>query len=232
MKFSISNKIWLLLLALCYCLFSYSQNCSRFYPLEEGTTMTYQIYNKKEKPDGTITYRISEVNQVGAATTATMAMTLTGPRGEIYESAYDLRCEEDYVQIDFESLMSNEMLAQFGESEVEVTGTDVELPNKLSVGQQLKDANVNVTMKMGALNMNMSVETVNRKVEKRETITTPAGSFDCFVIYSENQSKMMLGKQTFPSRIWLAENVGLVKQESYNKNGKLVSSMLLTGLSR
>lgn len=209
-----------------------AQDCSRFYPLKEGTSMTYQMYDKKQRPEGTITYLISDVTQSGGATKATMSMTLETGKGEPYTSSYDLTCEDNYVQIDFESLMNNEMIEQFGDGEVEVTGTDLELPNQLEVGQALKDANVNVRMNMGALNMNMSVETVNRKVEKRESVTTPAGTFDCFVIYSENHSKMMLGKQKFPSRVWLAEDVGMVKQETYNKNGKLMSSMLLTELSR
>ena len=226
------KNIVILTLFILFAWGSLAQDCSRFYPLQEGTTMTYQMYDKKERPDGNITYHISEVSQNGGATTATMEMTLESDKGEPYRSSYELTCEGDYVQIDFESLMSNEMLQQFGQGEVEVSGTDLELPNNLQVGQALKDANVNVRMNMGALNMNMSVETINRKVEKRESVTTPAGTFDCFVIYSENHSKMMLGKQTFPSRVWLAEGVGMVKQESYNKNGKLMNSMLLTELSR
>ena len=84
-------------------------------------------------------------------------------------------------------------------------------------------------MKMGgAINMNTNVETINRKVEKQESITTPAGTFDCYVIYSETKTKMMMANKTFPSRTWLAKGVGMVKQESYNKNGKLMGSMVLT----
>jgi hypothetical protein len=124
------------------------------------------------------------------------------------------------------------MMQQFEDMEMEVTGTDVELPNDLSVGQNLPDANVDVKMSMGGINMNMNVETINRKVEKKESVTTPAGSFDCYVIYSETKSKMMLANNTFPNRLWLAEGVGMVKQETYNKNGKLMGSMVLTLFSQ
>ena len=55
-----------------------------------------------------------------------------------------------------------------------------------------------------------------------------AGTFDCYVIYSETKTKMMMANKTFPSRTWLAKGVGMVKQESYNKNGKLMGSMVLT----
>ena len=33
----------------------------------------------------------------------------------------------------------------------------------------------------------------------------------------ENESQIMGIKKTFPSRLWLAEGVGMVKQESYKK---------------
>jgi len=73
---------------------------------------------------------------------------------------------------------------------------------------------------------------INRKVEKKETVTTPAGTYECYVIYSENQSKMMMSSQNFPSRLWLAEGVGMIKQETFKKNGNLMSSTVLTSLSQ
>jgi hypothetical protein len=127
--------------------------------------------------------------------------------------------------------MSNQMLEQFEDMEMEISGTDIELPNDLELGQVLPDANIAMKMSMSGMNMTSTVDMVNRKVEKQETITTPAGTFDCYVIYSENESKMMMANQTFPSRLWLAEDVGMVKQESFNKNGKLMSSTVLTALS-
>ncbi|MGB5228456.1 MAG: hypothetical protein WBN55_09335, partial [Eudoraea sp.] len=135
------------------------------------------------------------------------------------------------VTIDYESLMSNQMLQQFDDMEMEVSGTDIELPNDLEVGQELPDANIIMKISMSGMNMNSTMDMINRKVEKQESVTTPAGTFDCYVIYSENQSKMMMVNQNFPSRLWLAEDVGMVKQESFNKNGKLMSSTVLTALS-
>lgn len=37
--------------------------------------------------------------------------------------------------------------------------------------------------------------------------------------------------QTMPSRVWIAEGIGMVKQESYNKSGKLMASSVLTAYS-
>lgn len=208
-------------------------NCSHYYPLVDGANFEYTSYDKKGKEEGKINYKVTNVNGSGDNVTATMVMQLEDQKGNTYDSEYNVTCDGDKVKIDFKSLMNEQMLNQLGEMEVEVSGTDIELPSNLGVGQELPDGNVTVQMKMGgAMNMNMNVETINRKVEKIETVTTPAGTFkNCLVIYSETRTKMIMANQTMPSRVWLAEGIGMVKQESYNKSGKLMASSVLTAYS-
>jgi hypothetical protein len=208
-------------------------SCSTYYPLVDGANFQYTNYDKKGREEGQINYTITDVESNGENVSATMQMEFVDKKGNSFLSDYNMVCEGNVVKIDFKSLMNEQMLSQMGDVEMDISGTDVELPNNLSVGQELPDANMQVKMKMGgAINMNTNVETINRKVEKRESVDTPAGTFDCYVIYSETKTKMMMTNQTFPSRIWLAEGVGMVKQESYNKNGKLMGSSLLTQFSK
>ncbi|WP_420400781.1 hypothetical protein [Flagellimonas sp.] len=227
----------LFLAAICFGLMapmaSAQSNCSKYYPMEEGVSMTYTSFNRKGKEDSTVEYKVIDVQESSSETKATLSMELKAKKGGVFTSNYDLTCRGDKVIIDFETLMNQQMMGQFGGTEVDITGHDIELPNNLSVGQELADAYVNVSGSLGgAFNVDMKVEQVNRKVEKKENVTTPAGSFDCYVVYSDTKTKMMVGTQTFSSRMWLAEDVGIVKQESYNQNGKLMGSMQLTSLSR
>ena len=208
-------------------------SCSTYYPLVDGANFQYTNYDKKGKEEGQINYTVTNVESSGDNVSATMMMEMVDKKGNTYTSDYNMACEGNVVKIDFKSLMNEQMLSQMGDVEMDISGTDVELPNDLSVGQELPDANMTVKMKMGgAINMNTNVETINRKVEKQESVTTPAGTFDCYVIYSETRTKMMMTNQTFPSRTWLAEGVGIVKQESYNKKGKLMGSMMLSQFSK
>jgi len=209
------------------------QNCSKYYPMAEGTILEYSTYNGNGKSQGTISYTVTNVIDEGSSTSATMSMKYLDDKGkEAFNTEFTYTCSGNTVKIDYQSLMSNQMLHQFEDMEMELSGTDIELPNDLAVGQELPDANMAMKISMSGINMNSQVDMVNRKVEKQETITTPAGTFDCFVIYSENESKMMMANQSFPSRLWLAEGFGMVKQESYNKNGKIMSSTVLTGYSK
>ncbi|NER11738.1 hypothetical protein GWK09_14500 [Muriicola jejuensis] len=208
-------------------------DCSKYYPMREGMTMQYTNYNKKGKSEGTVNYLVSNVSNEGGMTKADMSMTLKNEKGkEVFTSDYSIRCEDDKIAIDYNSLLPDNMMEQMGNMEMEVTGTDIELPNSLNVGDTLSDANVTMTMSMGGMNMKTEIFILNRKVEKKEVINTPAGEFDCYVIYSDTQTRSMGINRTFPSRQWLAEGIGMVKQESYQKDGDLINSTLLTAYSQ
>ena len=229
------KKIWTFLLALgVFAPYANAQNCSQFYPMEEGQSMEYTSYDRKDKVVGSVIYTVSDVVTEGGKTTARMNLEHKDKNGKvIYQSDYTFSCEDNLVKIDFSSLMNQQMMeaAGGGEMEMEMTGTDIELPNNLSVGQELPDANVNMRMNMGAMKMNMTFDMVNRKVETKENVTSPAGTFECFVITSENNAKMMMTNTSHSSKMWLAEGVGMIRQDTYNKNGKLLGKVVLTSYS-
>lgn len=227
----LSVSAFLLTMAIC----SAQNECSKFYPLEEGTTFQYTNFDKKGNPDGTVDYTISEVSDKGPATVATFDLKYTDKKGkEIFESNYKITCENGTVRIDYKSLFPTQMMQQYSEMDIEmdITGTDIELPNDLSVGQELADANVSVEMSMGGIKMNTTVDQTDRKVEKKESVTTPAGTYDCYLITESTTSKAMGASFELESKLWLAEGVGMVKQESYKKNGNLISSTELTKFSK
>jgi hypothetical protein len=210
-----------------------AQACSSYFPLDEGIRIEYELFDEKGKPAGSQWQEIVSVSETGDGTKAQMRVGFQDDKGEeMFETEYGFLCSNGVVRIDFSSLLSGPAMEQFKEAEMEITGTDIEWPNSLSVGMTLPDAAVNMKMDMGGINMQMNTQITARKVEKLETVSTPAGSFECFVIYSETQAKVMMSNQTVPSRTWLAEGVGMVKNESYNKNGKLMSRMVLSKLSK
>lgn len=226
----------ILLSALSAILFSFSSfaqlNCSKYYPMKEGTSFQYTNYDKKAKADGTSTYTVSKVETTGEKTIATMSIQIADKKSkELMQSTYEVICSDGGIKIDFESLMPTALLEQYKEMDVKMTGTDIELPNELSVGQNLADANVTMSISMSGMNMKTTVNMINRNVEKKESITTDAGTFECFVIYSKNETQVMGMTKIFPSRIWLSEGVGMVKQESYKENGDLMSTTKLTKIN-
>jgi hypothetical protein len=216
--------------------FTIAQNsCSKFYPMEEGTSFQYTNYDKKGKTEGVLNYTISSVTDNGSSTTATFDMKFVDKKGkDVFNSNYNITCENGVIHIDYKSLFPSQMMQQYTEMgiEMDITGTDIEIPNDLSVGQDLADANVSIAMSMSGIKMNTTVNQTNRKVEKKESITVAAGTFDCYLVTETNISKTMGANIEMNTKQWLAEGVGMVKQESYKKNGNLMSRMELTKFSK
>jgi len=226
------NSALILLATVFTTALTFSQtNCSKFYPLEEGSSFQYTNFDKKGKTEGSVEYTISKVTEEGSITNATYDMQYTDEKGkDLFESEFNISCENGLVRIDYKSLFPSQMMEQYSEMglEMDISGTDIELPNDLSVGQELADANLSIAVSMGGIKMNTTVDQTNRRVEKKESVTVAAGTFDCYLVTETTTSKTMGATIEMDTKLWLAEGVGMVKQESYKKNGNLMSRMELT----
>ena len=119
-----------------------------------------------------------------------------------------------------------------GEAEMEMSGDGFRLPNNLSVGDELPDSKNTISIDAGVMNMNMTMELRDQKVEAKETVTTPAGTFECIRFSYTTYTKMAFVKNESRTVNWYAEGIGTVKSESYDKRDKLVSKMVLTSYTR
>ena len=221
-----------LFLALSATVFA-QNNCSKYYPMKEGATMEYTNYNKKGKIDGITHYKVKDVTTAGSTTKAILNLKISDKKGkETYTTNYSLSCEGNLVKIDYKSLFPTQMMQQYKNMEMDISGTDIELPNHLSVGQELTDANVAVNINMSGMNLKVSVDQINRKVVSQEKITTTAGTFNYIVLTQTTKSKTMGANIELDSKLWLAEGIGIIKHETYKKNGSIMSSSELTKHSK
>ncbi len=218
-----------IILALLFVLGSRAQtSCSTYYPFDEGTSFQITMYDNKDKTTGIIDYVVKE----STGNSAILAYEMLDDKGTlIVTSEYGISCEDDGISIDFNSLAAPGIMEQYKDMEIDITGTNLSVPNNLSPGQTLPDADMLMNIRMAPINMKMTITIYNRKVGARETLTTPAGTFDCIVISDQTDTKMGM-KFSGSSKQWLAEGVGMVKQESYNKKGKLMGSSVLTAFNK
>lgn len=215
--------------------YGYSQKCSKFYPFSEGTISEISIFDKKGKESGTLTYHVMKVTSSDGTKIASMASKLEDPKGNIISNnEFEVSCTGDIVSFDFKSMMNPALLERYKNMEYDISGKNLDLPNNLAVGQTLPDANMEMNISMSGINITMNIITKDRTVEAEENITTPAGSFDCYVISYTSQMQMSLGgmNQITTGKQWIAEGVGMVKQEDYNDKGKVTGSSVLTAFNQ
>lgn len=77
----------------------------------------------------------------------------------------------------------------------------------------------------------MTVSGKDRRIVGRESVQTEAGTFDCFILEETITTKCLIIKDVQKIKAWYAYGIGLVKEITYDKNGKLISTMTLTDLS-
>jgi len=206
-------------------------DCSKYYPMDEGTSFQYTNYNTKGKVSGILDHSIINNRTINDYEVVTLTTKMSDKSGELkIESKYDITCSSEGVSIDFKSMISPQMFTQFEKFEYEITGTNLELPNELSVGIELPDANMKMVVKMG-MTMNINITIKDRKVIGEETITTPSGTYNCYVLSSSLEMDMMM-KIESSSKQWIAEGVGMVKEESYDAKGNLAGYSELTKFSK
>ncbi len=225
------KKLFFSILALFLIQFySVAQNsCSKYYPLKEGVKYQMTFYNKKDKPTTISNYAVKEFN----GNKALLSNQVLNKKGKlIVESDYTILCIGSGVSIDFKSIMSPDLFEQYESMDIDLTGNNIEIPNNLKTGQKLPDANMNMAINMAGIKMNISINMIDRIVKGRESITTPAGSYECIIISYKSEVKMGSGMSKIgTSKQWFSEGIGMVKSEEYDNNGNLMSYSLLTSYS-
>ena len=111
------------------------------------------------------------------------------------------------------------------EREITIEGEFPSVPTQLHIGQTSDHA-----FSIAVKGMKISSEGT-RKVTARETVTVPAGTFDCFRVESEMSMKMIMSFRT-KSVSWYAAGVGEVKSESYDRRGNLETVKELISLTK
>ncbi|MDN3724748.1 hypothetical protein QRD02_10160 [Aequorivita sp. SDUM287046] len=206
-------------------------DCGKYYPFSEGAKFQITTYDKKDRVSGVIDYTVLDIKNVGSDKIGTVNAIISDDRGkEIVQTSYNVICGGNKIAIEGKSLMNPQIFQQFGNMEYTINGTDVEWPNTLAMGQTLKDANMDMKIDMGGIKMHMEMAMTERKVMGTETVTTPAGTFECFVITYIMDLKMGMKEQS-TAKQWIAEKVGMVKSENYDKKGNVISTSLLTKFS-
>ena len=212
---------------------AFSQECTVYFPLDEGAEVEMKNYDKKGKLESTYTQKIEEKEGDGDNLNITILQKIYDDKGEfVHEGRFGMRCEDGNFYVDMRSFLDEEAMKAYEGMEMQVESKDMAIPANLSVGESLPDANITIGISnQGIKLMTMTVDITERKVEAQEDVTTPAGTFNCYKMSYHISTKMGI-RISGNATEWLARDVGIVKSENYNKKGKLQSYTLLTGLKK
>ena len=124
-------------------------------------------------------------------------------------------------------------MSNMGENmEVSVDSNSLNFPFNASVGDTLDDGYITVSAGSGGVNfMTMTLNITNRKIAGEETITTPAGSFECKKFTYDFDSKMGFVKVRGSAEQWFNKDLIMVQSKTKNKKGNEIGKTQLTAIN-
>jgi hypothetical protein len=213
--------------ALTFLFFSgniWSQECSNYYFLQNNKTIEMTISNNKGNESGKMTYVVSESKKNGSSITATINSEFVDTKGKtITKATNNVKCENGVMQMNMKTFIPPAQMEQMKTGEAKATDVYLEYPAKMNVGDQLKDGQFNMDYEStSGLDCSIDISITERKVEGKETVTTPAGTWECFKISAKNKIDSKISNIGIPITMsvieWFAPGFGIVKTES--KTGK------------
>jgi hypothetical protein len=208
-----------------------AQDCEPYYIDSQGAIIEMASYDKKDKLTGTSVSTVKEVKSAGNKVEWTISVATKDDKGKEQASGdLNMWCENGIFKMDMRNFIDEEMMKGFEGMEVTMDAKDLEYPNVMVAGQTLPDGNITISVgNQGMTMMNLVVKIYDRKVEAIEDMTTPAGTFSCYKMTQTIETKTMF-KTTVKSTDWMAKKIGTVRSETYDKDGKLMSYMVMTSV--
>ena len=211
-----------------------AQNCGQFVGAVSGKRLTYVNLDAKGNSQGKITYTATKKN----STTVVVHSEFIDKDGKPGPSGdSELICDGNAIKVDMKSFVPASSMKQYNNMQITGEVKYMAYPLNLSVGQKLDDGSVTIDLGNNEHSASaIEIDIINRVVEKAETITSNAGSFDCYKITYDSTVKMKMMGIGIPLHIkvaeWFSPKLGrFVKSETYDKKLKLKGSMILDAIN-
>jgi len=207
-----------------------AQDCG-IYSMSKGMVFRYQNLDAKGKVTGSVRTTCLDVSKDGAVVIYKVKSEYADVKNSKQSThEYNMKCDEGKFYVDMQNFVDPKSMEAFKDMEVAVSSKDMMYPAGLTAGQSLPDASVAISAATGGVSMlNLLVNITNRKVVGNESVTVPAGTFECYKITYDVETKLMFKINSMVTE-YVNMGVGNVKTETFDKKGKLLGSTVLTEL--
>jgi hypothetical protein len=212
---------------------AFAQDCPLYYPDALNAQLEYQQFDKKGKLSGSSIQKVTDFKKTaGGYEVKVSAETFDAKGKSLGIMNLEARCNGGIYYIDMKNLLGAQTMEAYKDMEMQIEGGNLEMPASMKAGDALKNGDMKISFASGGMTiMNMTFNVTNRKVDAVESITTPAGTFECYKISYDIAAKMMVNVKTKGVE-WYAKGVGLVKSESYSTDGKILGSNVLASVKK
>jgi hypothetical protein len=196
------------------------------------------MFDKKNKESGKSVYTISDVEKEGNSLRSTLNFSGFDEKGKpTVSGAGQFECHGASIDVDMRMPMPNDQLQASKNMEVKATDAYLSYPANMSPGQSFPDGNFSIeVINKGTVFSTVTYDVVDRKVAVKEAVSSPAGNWEGYKIACNAIMRIKMMGMSIPTNLqlteWFVPGYGIVKTETYSKNGKLLGSTLLTSVKK
>lgn len=187
-------------------------------PTQAGRTLTYERHKSNGRLERTTTMAYTGTRREGDRLIVEYIFTMRSPGGgELYGGATPMTTvvhADGTTEQDLGASLQAVLHNMFPGAEQHVEGTPALLPAGMKPGDKLPDARCKVQTGI----MTHTMEIISREVLRFETVTVPAGTFDCVVLRERKIERGIGRNRDTVSENWYAPGVGPVRHDSYDYN--------------
>ncbi len=219
------------------CSFTFlPSDCNSMLFFKEGTATTLTSYNDDGKVTGSTKTVYTKVTKIPGGATVMANQENFDKKGKpTTKNEFSIKCEKGVLYFDMKMYTSQQQAEAYKDMEMIVEGNNMEYPSEFVVGSSLKDADVKFSFKskdgMVMPMSGMTIKIYNRKIEAKESVTTPAGTFECYKL-TENVDTKTIFNLKLKSITWFSLEAGTVKTETYKESGKFMGKSELTEIKK
>lgn len=211
MKYS----LFICLIFVSFC--GFSQDCKTYYYLQNNKITEVTMYNKKGNPSGKLVYTVSDFKNTTGTSSATLTTETFDKKGKSeVKSTGVVKCMKGIIMMDMK--MSMPPGQTLGVTNAKTESVFIEYPFAMKIGDELKNAHMEIETETKGLQQSVTLDITGRKVTGKEKVTTPAGTWDCYVITNNTKLKIKTMGIGIPMNMelteWFAPGFGMVKTKS------------------
>jgi len=208
------------------------QNCTGYYLMQNNKTVEMAVYDRKGDPLGKLVYTVSGLVTTDTGSSTHVTVEQFNKRGKNTLTYHNvMQCKGGTFLMDFKYLTSKgeENQYEWAKRKGRTSYDYLEYPVQLSVGERLKDGKFHIDRNGNENEQLIDMAITDRKVEGKESVTTPAGTWDCFRI--SFKTKIVMEIRRMPNTInmdceeWYAPGFGVVKTQAKGFGGTELTSI-------
>jgi hypothetical protein len=195
------------------------QNCQGYYLLQPNKTVVITTLTPKKKEEkARDVYYMNDSS--GNLLHKTVVLSWKSWNSKERKNTFTVKCVNGIFMTEITSFIRFE-------EEPEHKGIFVEYPEGMKIADELGSVEAYIDVKKNVAFSRVFISIKKRKVQAKETISTPAGKWDCFRIDSKIYVAYLIGANytghTSKVSEWFAPGFGVVKTESDYGSSEIVS---------